>query len=109
MNQAIEDGSWAVVEVNGFVLSGRVTSAQVQGVPFLRVDVPELPELRERPYGQEYVHPAIPGFSKMIGVSTISAITPCSEQVARRVAEYKRAVPLMTLEFPLRQAEATAG
>lgn len=73
--------SWAVVEVMGHsVYAGMVTESVIGGTSFVRVDVPATE-------GNE-------PFTKLLGSSAIFAITPCSEAVARQVAEQRRARPL---------------
>lgn len=65
---------WAVVEVMGHSrYAGRVTEQAIGGCAFVRVDVPAVGE-------------RLP-FTKLLGQGSIFAITPCSEEVARTVAQ----------------------
>jgi len=85
---------WAVVEVLGHhVYAGRVTETTLAGVAFLRVDIPELPDRAA-------------AFTKYVGGSSIYAITPCTEAVARRVAEERRARPVELVDLNARPAIA---
>ena len=107
--------AWAVVEVMGHnTFAGKVSEHVIGGSAFIRVDVPELPE-RQRKHTRniwneakgEYdskeiidTIPPVAAFTKLIGASSIYAITPCSEEVAKRVAEQKRVVPVNVLDLP---------
>lgn len=102
-----EKDSWAVVEVMGHnVFAGRVSEHVIGGSGFIRVDVPELPERREKEPGwnggreREYVSVAVPAFTKLIGAGSIYAITPCTEDVARQIADQKRVVPVHVADMP---------
>lgn len=67
--------SWAIVELMGHhQVAGRVTEESLAGQNMLRIDVPEL-------------GPERPGCTKYFGGSSIYAIHPCSEQLARQAAE----------------------
>ena len=66
--------TWAVVEVCGHQkYAGFVTEQAIGGASFVRVDVPEVSD-----------HEA---FSKLFGAAAIYSITPCSEELAKVVAE----------------------
>lgn len=66
---------FAVVELMGHhQIAGRVTEESIAGVNMLRVDVPEL-------------SPERPGHTKYFGGGSIYAIHPCSEELARQVAD----------------------
>ena len=81
----------------------------------LRVDVPEQPEYEEkyptheqRPDGYILVDrvrkiPAIPAFTKYIGISSIFSLTPCSEEFARAAQKRMRIAPPEVVDIP-RQA-----
>lgn len=72
---------WAVVEVMGHsVFAGKVTEQVVGGSTFIRVDVPAVD--------------GAPEFYKLLGASSIFAITPCSEERARLAAQRIFASPL---------------
>lgn len=65
---------WAVVEIMGRnTFAGMVSEQVVAGTAFVRVDVPAV-------NGHE-------PFTKLFGGGSIYCITPCSEGVARQVAE----------------------
>lgn len=63
---------WAIVEAMGFKkYAGHVTTQELAGSSFIRVDVPET---------------SIPEFSKLIGAGSIYMITPTDEATARKAA-----------------------
>lgn len=63
---------WAIVEAMGFKkYAGHVTTQELAGASFIRVDVPET---------------SIPGYSKLIGSGSIYMITPTDEATARKAA-----------------------
>lgn len=69
---------WAVVEAMGFKkYAGRVTTQELAGSSFIRVDVPAT----ITPVG-----PDAPAFSKLIGAGSIYMITPTDEATARKAA-----------------------
>ncbi len=83
------EAMWAVVEQLGHnQYAGLVSEATVCGVAMVRIDVPEVTERKEKdPDGSEYVvRKARLGYTKLIGAGSIFAITPCTEEVARRIA-----------------------
>ena len=75
--------SWAIVEVMGHKrMAGFVSEQTVAGTAFVRVDVPEFFGTGDRgEAGQHY-----PAFTKLLGPSSIYAITPCTEETARAFA-----------------------
>lgn len=78
---------WALIEVMGHSrYAGRVTEQAVGGCNFVRVDVPAFEG-----------HPA---FTKLLGQSSIFAITPVSEQVARGMAQQFRNSPVSVYDLP---------
>lgn len=78
---------WALVEVMGHSrYAGRVTEQAVGGCNFVRVDVPAFEG-----------HPA---FTKLLGQSSIFAITPVTEQVARGMAQQFRNSPVSVYDLP---------
>jgi hypothetical protein len=106
---------WAVVEVMGHsVYAGKVTDVALGGTSFIRVDVPEIPERSEakkqRVWSNEkqayeylpytYETPGAPAYTKYLGASAIFAITPCTEAVAREVADQKRQQPVSVIDMP---------
>ena len=77
----VEDAfdTWAVVEVMGHQrYAGRVTEQVIGGAAFIRVDVPDVPPVNGLGARQ--------GYTKILGAGSIFAITPCTEEVARRAA-----------------------
>ena len=97
--------SWAVVEVFGHqTFAGFATEQSIGGCSFVRVDVPELPEVPENGYYR--AKPAQPAFTKMFSQGAIYSITPCDEAMARAVANNRRAEPLNIAIMPVaRQIE----
>lgn len=84
--------SWAIVEVMGHnTFAGRVTEQSVGGASFIRVDVPAVP-------GSKWESEQ-PAFTKLIGAGSIYAITPCSEEVARRAALSFHARPITVVDI----------
>lgn len=85
-NQATDErfDSWAILELMGHRrLAGRVSEAMLAGGSFLRIDVPG-----EQPVTQFYS----PG--------AVYALTPCTEEIARRVASRERPAPVHAFELP---------
>lgn len=94
-NQAFE--AWAIVEVFGHQrFAGRVTEQSIGGCSFVRVDVPDLPELNEpaTQYTRAKRIPAQPAFTKLFSQGAIYSITPVDERVARAAAAGMRAEPV---------------
>jgi len=82
---------WAVVEVMGHRrFAGFVTEESVGGASFVRVDVPECEAGGEK----------LPAFCKLLGASSIYAITPCTEETARAYASQFRARAFDLYEAP---------
>lgn len=103
-----EQDTYAVVEVLGHnTFAGKISQHVLGGTAFIRVDVPEIPEETrpERVWGsggyqmKDVTTPASPGFTKLIGAGSIYAITPCSEEVARKAAKQTRAKPVAIAAF----------
>jgi hypothetical protein len=104
---------WAIVEQMGHNKYAGFVTTQVFGAARLfRVDVPELPErqfeLTLPTYSDgEYLSAgalvskaATPAYSKLIGPSSIFAITPCTEELVRETLEHITPRPLIVLERP---------
>jgi hypothetical protein len=102
--------TYAVVEVLGHnTFAGKVSQHVLGGTAFIRVDVPTLPERKTKTsWGSEQVYPEVRGFTKLIGASSIYAITPCSEEVARLTAESRRSSPLEVVNVTPKQLPAPA-
>lgn len=80
--------SWVILELMGHRrLGGYLTEVTIAGQGFLRIDIPE----REG-------HPAV---SQLYSPSSVYAMTPCSEDAARRVGEVVE--PLKSWELPRRE------
>lgn len=63
---------WCVVELMGHVtLAGFVSEQEIGGSKLLRIDIPETD--------------ANPGFSKLVGTSSIYGITPADEETVRTI------------------------
>jgi hypothetical protein len=89
--------SWCVCELFGHQqIAGRVTEASIGGCSFLRVDVPDQPAIPKRDYYG--AQDALPAYTRYFGQGAIYALNPCSEAVARRVAERIRAQPPIPFE-----------
>lgn len=104
---------WAIVEVFGHQkYAGYVTTEAFGAAVMFRVDVPALEE-RERqtkgpgyvggrylPAGSKVQEGAVAGYSKLLGVSSIFAITPCTKDAALKVVEVIQPRPLMNVTLP---------
>jgi hypothetical protein len=123
-DKLLDQDSWAVVEVMGHnTFAGKVSEHVIGGSAFIRVDIPELAERKlsqfrsvwneaKGEYDRKEIEnsiPPVPAFTKLIGASSIYAITPCSEEVAKRVAEQKRVVPVNVIDMPQPKALITAS
>lgn len=79
--------SWAIVEVMGHKrFAGHVTEQAFGSASMLRIDVPEIDD--------------VPAFTKLIGVGSVYAITPCTEETARQAQKAFRVRPFSTYELP---------
>lgn len=84
---------WAIVEVMGRQsYAGKVTEQVFGGASLIRVDVPSVN--------------GSAAFTKLIGLSSIYAITPTTEDVVRRYISYHRPVPMNIYIPPARQLDA---
>ena len=93
MSEAEKFNCWAIVEVMGHSrYAGRVTEQAIGGCNFVRVDVPRI-EADGRSSEQQ-------AFTKLLGQSSIFAITPVSEAVARHVAATIRAATVHVYDLP---------
>lgn len=74
---------WAIVELFGHArIAGRVCEQVIAGAGMLRVDVPDLPAIKDGP--------AQRGFTRLFGPGAIYSITPVSEEIAVRAAQSMR-------------------
>lgn len=79
--------TWGLVEVMGHSrYAGLITEQAVGGCNFVRVDVP--------------ASEGKPGFTKLLGQSSIFAITPTTEQIARGMAMNIRNAPINVYDLP---------
>ena len=75
--------TWAIVELMGHRrLAGRLTEQQIAGDGFLRLDIPSDPPVTQ------FYRPA-----------AVYAITPTTEDIARRVATFGRPAPVQVWEL----------
>jgi hypothetical protein len=78
--------NWCVVEIFGHQqLSGRVTEQVIAGQGFIRVDVPDLPDM--------------PGFTRLFGPGAIYSIIPVTEAIARAYAAKNVAAPIQSWQL----------
>lgn len=93
MNESQKFDEWAIVEVMGHQrYAGKVTEQAIGGCNFVRVDVPFI----EASGSSDAQQP----FTKLLGQSSIFAITPVSEAVARHVAASIRSAPVHIYDLP---------
>lgn len=81
--------TWAIVELFGHKkLAGKLTEQTFGTAAMFRLDVPETDQ------GGVFTKP----YTKLIGVSSIYCITPCTEEVARaaaqRIERYNDPIPV---------------
>ncbi len=80
---------WCILELMGHRrLAGRVSEATIGGGSFIRIDVP----------GDE----SRPGATQFYAPGSVYAITPTTEEIARRVAAGCRPAPVEEWELPKR-------
>ncbi len=78
---------WAIVEIMGHQrIAGRVSEETIAGASYLRVDVPQVEDLK--------------AFTKYFGTSAIYAITPVSEEIARAMVLRFQERPVQEYELP---------
>lgn len=118
---------WALVEMMGHQREVGYVTTEVFGAACLfRVDTPELPEreyelkhpewvvldggtTKYAPVGAKVRRPAVPAKSRLVGPPAIYAITPCTEETARRAIEELIRRPVILLHLPPEQPELTAA
>ena len=78
---------WAIVELMGRqVIAGRVTEQVIGGHGFLRVDIPQV-TIRQPFYSAKDNPPEIrQAYTRYINPSSLYALNPCTEEVARAAA-----------------------
>lgn len=85
---------WAILEILGHRrLAGRLTEASIAGGSFLRIDIPETD-------GQ-------PPMTQYYAPSSVYAITPTTEDIARRAAARFRPAPVNRWELAAAPAAQT--
>lgn len=101
-DQLKEKEFYAIVEVMGHQkFAGLVSEHVIAGQAFIRVDVPEIPtETQGEGVDRIVIQDGIPGFTKLLGPSSIYAMSPVSEEVARHVAKSLRQRVLQPWEMP---------
>lgn len=78
---------WAIVELMGHQrMAGEITEVTVAGHGFIRIDVPATSK--------------VPAFTRMVSPSSIYAINPTTEDMARRAAEAFQPRPVQEWELP---------
>lgn len=106
--------TWAIVEIMGHTkLAGMAKTEAFGPVMMLRVDVPELPELRKKdksyyddfgnylstPQDVESVQPAEAAYTRYFGLQAVFSITPCDEPTARAAMDRMRKLSPRTLKL----------
>src|SRR4051794_11796687 len=87
-----------IVELFGHQkIAGKVSEQQIGGASFIRVDVPEIDEIK--------------AFTKLYGPNAIYAITPVDEETMLRAVRSFQSVPIerWQLASPTLRAKLTAG
>lgn len=88
--------TWAIVEIMGHQrFAGFVSERPIGGASMIQVDVPECD-------GRA-------AFTKLIGVGSIYAITPCTEETARAAAQHYRTRAFHEYELPRLPAPTAGG
>jgi hypothetical protein len=113
LNQQSKFEGWAIVELMGHQREiGYVTTEYYGAACLFRVDVPDLPErefILTRPQwndgdrlniGTKVRRAAVAGRSRLLGVGSLYAVNPCTEEAARVAIEEGVARPLIVLELP---------
>lgn len=87
---------WAILELMGHqVIAGWVTEETIAGAAFVRVDVPETG--------------AFPAYTRYFNPSSVYALNPTTEEVAKAAAANWRCKPASLLEFKPEPAAALPG
>jgi hypothetical protein len=108
---------WAIVEMMGHQREiGFVTTEYFGGAALFRVDTPEIPEREfeltrpeymnvgsryaEVPAGSKVKRPALPAKSRLVAPAALYALTPCTEETARKAIEEHQPRALIVLDIP---------
>ena len=79
--------AWGLLELFGHQrLAGRLSEQTIGGCHFIRIDVPAVGDVAE--------------YTRFFTQDAIYAMTPTTEDVARRMAEAMRARPVQAYELP---------
>lgn len=82
VNQSFE--SWAIIELLGHQkYAGKVDEVEIAGSKMIRITVPAIKN-----------NGGLPEFQKIVGTSTVYAITPVGEDYAKEMAEQLRKHPI---------------
>jgi hypothetical protein len=96
--------TWAVAEMMGHqTFAGRVSEHTIGGAALLRIDIPAVPEKTIPPAyvgDRGRVLRGQPPFTKYFALGALYALTPCTEEVARCVAEQARKYPVDLVAMP---------
>jgi len=85
---------WAILDLLGHVrLAGRVSEVSQYGVTMGRIDIPDVPATE--------TSPAIPGFSRFFGGSSVYSMTPTTEEIAVAFTRKSRPVPVQRYDLAL--------
>ncbi len=104
--------TWAIVEVMGHNrYAGFVQQVPFGGAAMIRVDVPEIaeywvdmPDWENGGQPRRHLVPGTPAFTKFLGISSIFAITPCTQEAAMAAVRAFRSAPVTILDLPQRRA-----
>lgn len=101
MSESVGFDEWCLLEVMGHNrYAGRVTEQSIGGASLIRIDIPKTKRQ--------------PAFSKLFNASSIYAITPVMEEVAKSLAEKINDAPVSVYDLPeevyakIRQSASTA-
>jgi len=79
---------WAKLELFGHrVIAGYLREVEQYGEKFCQIVTPDLPAVPADPANYQHALPAMPQHLQTYGGKAIYCMTPCSEEVARRIAE----------------------
>lgn len=83
--QAEKFDQWGIVEVMGHrKYAGHITEQVIAGSALIRIDVPEV-DVPKR-YEHDSSAKSVPAYTKLVGIGSIYAITPTTEDIARAAA-----------------------
>lgn len=88
--------AWGLLELFGHQrLAGKLTEQTIGGCHFIRIDVPDVGEVK--------------GYTRLFTQGAIYGVTFTSEDVARRLATNLRAAPIAAFEIEPRQPRLSQG